>query len=185
MKQIGHVIWISGPVARVKVTEAVQMLEQVELGEDHLVGEVIGLQGDVATLQVYEETAGTEPGAPVFGLGMPLSVELGPGLMGNIFDGIQRPLQALEERSGYYITRGVTADAIDRERLWSFEPLLQAGVEVRAGQILGQVPETALVVHRIMVPPHLRAHLSGSPRRASIGWPTRSHACARMTASRR
>ena len=159
MKQIGHVIWISGPVVRAQVTETVQMLEQVEVGDDHLVGEVIGMHGDVATLQVYEETAGTRPGAPVFGVGMPLSVELGPGLMGNIFDGIQRPLQALEESSSYYISRGVTADSLDRNRRWSFQPLMQTGVEVLAGQVLGQVPETALVTHRIMVPDQVEGPL--------------------------
>ena len=159
MKQAGHVIWINGPVLRARMTANLQMLEQVEVGEEHLVGEVISMQGDVATLQVYEETAGLKPGTPVFGLGMPLGVELGPGLMGAIFDGIQRPLEVLEERSGTFITRGVAAPGLDRARRWIFEPTAEIGIHLEGGEALGQIAETALVTLRILVPPDVRGEL--------------------------
>ena len=94
--QIGEVIWVNGPVVRARGSESTGMLEVVEVGDEHLIGEVIGLERDVITVQVYEETSGLRPGAPVFGTGMPLSVELGPGLAQSIFDGIQRPLPVLE-----------------------------------------------------------------------------------------
>ena len=96
------------------------MLEVVEIGEEHLVGEVIGLNGDIITLQVYEETSGLRPGAPAYGTGMPLSVELGPGLLTSIFDGIQRPLPILEMRSGAFIGRGIKTTPLYHERTWTF-----------------------------------------------------------------
>jgi V/A-type H+-transporting ATPase subunit A len=102
-RQIGHAILVNGPVVRARGSQNVGMLEVVEVGEEHLVGEVIGLERDVLTIQVYEETSGLRPGAPVYGTGMPLSVELGPGLLQSIFDGIQRPLPVLELRSGTFI----------------------------------------------------------------------------------
>jgi V/A-type H+-transporting ATPase subunit A len=159
MKQAGHVTWINGPVLRARMTASLQMLEQIEVGDEHLVGEVIAMQGEIATLQVYEETAGLKPGAPVFGLGMPLGVELGPGLMGAIFDGIQRPLEVLEARSGAFITRGVDAPGLDRERRWAFEPTAEVGAQLTGGESLGQVVETPLVTLRIPVPPDVRGEL--------------------------
>ncbi|MFN2202312.1 MAG: V-type ATP synthase subunit A, partial [Caldilineaceae bacterium] len=105
--QIGTVTWINGPVVRAQGSRDVSMLELVEVGDQRLVGEVIGLKGAEMTLQVYEETSGMEPGAPVYGTGMPLSVELGPGLLRSIFDGIQRPLPVMEMRQGSFIERGV------------------------------------------------------------------------------
>ena len=104
-KQIGEIVWISGPVVRVRGSRQVQMHELVEVGQERLVGEVIGLDDDIMTVQVYEETSGMQPGAPVFFTGLPLSVELGPGLLGSIFDGIQRPLPVLEMRSGAFLIR--------------------------------------------------------------------------------
>ena len=106
-EQVGTVIWISGPVVRARGPRHVGMLELVEVGEEHLVGEVIGLNGDIITAQVYEETSGMRPGAPVFGTGLPLSVELGPGLLKSIFDGVQRPLPLIEMQSGSFIGRGM------------------------------------------------------------------------------
>ncbi len=159
MESVGLVVWISGPVVRARVTGVLQMLEQVEVSEDHLVGEVIGLQGDVATIQVYEETAGVRPGDPIYGTHMPLSVELGPGLLGRIYDGIQRPLEVLAESSGSFIRRGVTAPALDRNRRWSFTPVVKVGTVVHGGEIIATVPETSLVEHRIMVPPDLTGKL--------------------------
>jgi len=136
------------------------MLEQVEVGRDHLVGEVIGLRGDTAIVQVYEETAGVKPGDPIYGMGMPLSVELGPGLIGGIYDGIQRPLEVLAARSGDFIQRGIAAPALDRARRWGLTPMAKPGDVVRGGEILGAVTETALVEHRIMVPPDIAGTLT-------------------------
>src|SRR5512135_3690429 len=102
-KQVGTVTWISGPVIRAQGSRNISMLELVEVGEAHLVGEVIGLDGDITTIQVYEETSGMRPGAPVYGTGLPLSVELGPGLLKSIFDGVQRPLPVIEMRTGSFI----------------------------------------------------------------------------------
>jgi len=144
---------VSGPVVRAEITGHTQMMEQVTVSDYHLVGEVIGLRRDIATIQVYEDTSGIEPGAPVYGTGAPLSVELGPGLIGNIFDGIQRPLETLAQLSGSYIERGVTTAPLDRERRWAFEPAAAVGDRVSGGTILGTVPETPLVTHRVMAPP--------------------------------
>ena len=152
MKQVGYVSWINGPVVRARITGDVQMMEQVEVGEFHLIGEVISMQGDMATIQVYEQTSGVKPGEPVFGIGAPLGVELGPGLLGRIFDGIQRPLELLAERSGNFIARGVTAPSLDRERRWTFQPRLQPGVRLHGGEVMGAVAETVLVEHRVLVP---------------------------------
>jgi V/A-type H+-transporting ATPase subunit A len=157
---VGRVIWISGPVVRAEVTSQTQMLEQVSISDDQLVGEVIGLRRDIATIQVYEDTSGLVPGVPVYGTGAPLSVELGPGLIGGIFDGIQRPLEALAALAGDYIERGVTAPALDRERRWAFTPTATVGERVTGGAVLGTVPETPLVVHRVMVPPDMQGTLT-------------------------
>ena len=159
-QQIGTVTWINGPVVRARGSRQVSMLELVEVGENHLVGEVIGLEGDVITLQVYEETSGMRPGAPVYGTGLPLSVELGPGLLRSIFDGIQRPLPVMEMRSGSFIGRGVHLTPLYRRDRWSFTPQAKAGDEVTGGTTLGTVPETPVVEHRVMVPPDWRGSLT-------------------------
>jgi len=130
-----------------------QMYEVVQVGSLGLVGEVVRVVHDLATIQVYEDTTMLKPGAHVECTGAPLSVSLGPGLLGNIYDGIQRPLPGIEAKSGAWIRRGEKVDALDIEKKWTFEPLVSAGVEVTGGQIIGQVPETPLVMHRIMVPP--------------------------------
>jgi V/A-type H+-transporting ATPase subunit A len=159
-QQVGTVMWINGPVVRVRGSRQVSMLELVEVGEEHLVGEVIGLEGDTMTVQVYEETSGMHPGAPVYGTGMPLSVELGPGLLRGIFDGIQRPLPVMEMRSGSFIGRGVRLTPLYRKDRWHFTPQLRTGDEVSDGAILGTVPETQAVEHRVMVPPDLKGILT-------------------------
>jgi len=156
---IARVTWVSGPVVRAEVTGHTQMMEQVTVGDNRLIGEVIGLRGDIATIQVYEDTSGVRPGDPVHGTGSPLSVELGPGLIGNIFDGIQRPLEALADASGSFIERGVTAMPLDRQRRWAFTPAAAEG-RVSGGTILGTVPETPLVAHRVMVPPDVQGTLA-------------------------
>jgi V/A-type H+-transporting ATPase subunit A len=140
-QQIATVTWISGPVIRARGSRNAGMLELVEVGEEHLVGEVIGLDGDIITIQVYEETSGMRPGAPVFGTGLPLSVELGPGLLHSIFDGIQRPLPVIQMRTGSFIGRGVHLTPLYRKDRWSFTPSLKIGDVVSSDAILGTVPE--------------------------------------------
>jgi V/A-type H+-transporting ATPase subunit A len=136
------------------------MLEVVEVGEDRLIGEVIGLEDDILTIQVYEETSGLHPGVPAYGTGLPLSVELGPGLLGGIFDGIQRPLPVLEMRSGSFLERGIKLTPLYRKALWAFTPQAQVGNRMSSGAVLGSVPETGLIVHRVMVPPDAEGELT-------------------------
>ena len=158
--QVGRVIWVNGPVVRARGSQHIGMLEVVEVGAEHLVGEVIGLEQDVITIQVYEETSGLYPGTPVHGTGMPLSVELGPGLLQSIFDGIQRPLPVLELRSGAFIGRGIKTTPLYRKQKWAFAPHVEVGDVVQAGTILGVVPETPAIEHRIMVPPEISGKLT-------------------------
>ncbi|MBC8448558.1 MAG: V-type ATP synthase subunit A [Chloroflexi bacterium] len=157
---MGIVVWINGPVVRARGSRRVSMLEVVEIGDERLVGEVIGLEDDILTIQVYEETSGLHPGVPVYGTGLPLSVELGPGLLGGIFDGIQRPLPVLEKRSGSFIERGVKLTPLYRKSLWAFSPQVQPGDHVAGGAVLGSVPETGLIEHQVMIPPDVEGELS-------------------------
>jgi V/A-type H+-transporting ATPase subunit A len=159
-RQVGTVTWINGPVVRARGSRQVSMLELVEVGDEHLVGEVIGLEGDIITIQVYEETSGMRPGAPVYGTGMPLSVELGPGLLRSIFDGIQRPLPVLEMRSGSFIGRGVHLTSLYRKDRWNFTPRVKTGDAVTGGAILGTVQETQATEHRVMIPPDVAGTLT-------------------------
>jgi V/A-type H+-transporting ATPase subunit A len=129
------------------------MLELVEVGEERLVGEVIGLRGDIMTVQVYEETAGMQTGAPIFGTGLPLSVELGPGLIQSIYDGVQRPLPLIEKAMGSFISRGARFDPISREKKWKYTPRAKVGDEVKGGMILGTAMETDTFEHHVMVHP--------------------------------
>ncbi len=152
---IGDIIWISGPVIRARGSRNVSMLELVEVGDEHLIGEVIGLSGETITIQVYEETSGLHPGAPVYGTGLPLSVELGPGLLHSIFDGIQRPLPVIEMRTGSFIGKGVHLTPLYRKERWSFTPTVKVGDEVSSGMVLGTVPETPDLLHKVMVPPEV------------------------------
>ena len=144
---------ISGPTVTATGLAGAQMYEVVQVGELGLVGEVVRLIGDRATVQVYEDTTMLKPGAPIRPTGAPLSVWLGPGLVGNIYDGIQRPLPGIQAHSGAWIQRGEKLPALDTAKRWSFEPRVQSGETVIAGQAIGEVAETPLVKHRIMVPP--------------------------------
>jgi V/A-type H+-transporting ATPase subunit A len=155
----GRVEWVSGPVVRAALESPLQMMEMVHVGEARLVGEVIELAGERATLQVYEDTTGLVPGAPVVGMGLPLHVELGPGLLGSIYDGIQRPLELLRARSGDFVARGVEARSLDTARPWSFEPAVQPGQRIQGGVCLGFVPEGDAVRHRVLVPPSVRGEV--------------------------
>jgi V/A-type H+-transporting ATPase subunit A len=159
-EQVGTVTWINGPVIRARGSRHVSMLELIEVGDEHLVGEVIGLEGDMMTAQVYEETSGMRPGAPVFGTGLPLSVELGPGLLKSIFDGVQRPLPVIEMRTGSFISRGMRLTPLYRKNRWKFTPTAKPGDVVAGGAILGSVPETEALEHRVMVPPELSGTLT-------------------------
>ncbi len=133
-----------------------EMYELVRVGEEKLIGEIIGLNEDRAIIQVYEETSGIKPGEPVEGTGRPLSVELGPGLIGSIYDGTQRPLDVIMSKVGYLVKRGVSAFALPRDKKWKFTPKVGKGQEVQEGDVLGIVKETKLVEHRIMVPPGIK-----------------------------
>ena len=149
---MGKIIKVSGPLVVADGMADASMADVVRVGPQHLIGEILNMTGDRASIQVYEETSGLGPGAEVETTGAPLSVELGPGLIENIYDGIQRPLEEIVRRVGANITRGIQVPALDRERLWSFTPTAAAGDAVTGGDVLGTVPETESVLHRIMVP---------------------------------
>ncbi|GAK59872.1 V-type ATP synthase alpha chain [Candidatus Vecturithrix granuli] len=148
----GKVVKVSGPLVVADGMEGVEMYELVRVGEQQLIGEVIELRGTTASLQVYEATEGIGPGAPVYATGSPLVVQLGPGLIGSIYDGIQRPLNVIQEKAGDYIDRGIQADGIDHAKKWRFTPTVAAGAEVQTGDVLGEVKETPIILHRIMTP---------------------------------
>ena len=149
----GNIIKIAGPVIIADGMRGTQMHEMVRVGEAKLIGEIIELEGDTATIQVYEETAGIKPGEVVESTGGPLSVELGPGIMGAIYDGIERPLEIIRSESGDFIARGIQVPSIDKEKKWTFKPVVAVGDKVTGGDIIGEVEETSAVVHKIIVPP--------------------------------
>ena len=146
---------VAGPLIVADGMESVQMFDVVRVSEQRLIGEVIELRGDEASIQVYEETAGLGPGEPVYGTGEPLSVELAPGLIEGIFDGIQRPLNVIYEAAGDRITRGIDLPKLNREKKWNFVPAARVGDKLSGGDILGTVQETPAVLHKIMMPPKL------------------------------
>ncbi len=148
----GKIIKVSGPLVVAKGMSTAKMFEVVYVSDQRLVGEVIGLNGDTASIQVYEETGGVGPGEPVFLTGQTLSVELGPGLLENFYDGIQRPLELMEKESGAFIARGIHVPGINREKKWDFNPMVSSGDTVSEGDIIGEVQETSLINHKIMVP---------------------------------
>src|SRR5574338_134572 len=149
----GRIVWVSGPAVKADGMADAKMYETVSVGDAKLIGEVIRLTGDVAFIQVYESTSGLKPGEPVVGTGNPLSVLLGPGIIGQIYDGIQRPLKDLAEKSGSFIGRGITTTPVDMSKKYKFKPLVKVGDQVGPGSIIGSVQETDLIDHSIMVPP--------------------------------
>jgi len=153
--EFGIIFSISGPVVVAEKMKGAAMYELVRVGVYKLVGEIIRLENDTATIQVYEETSGCQVGDPVWRTGKPLSVELGPGIMDNIFDGIQRPLESIEKLSkGIFIPRGITTVALNRDKKWEFTPAeIQVGDPVSGGDIIGYVKENNLINHRVMIPP--------------------------------
>ncbi len=149
----GRIKRVSGPIVEADGLAGAQMYEVVEVGSLGLAGEVIKVVGSLATIQVYEYTGGLQHGMEVRRTGRPLSLQLGPGLIGSIYDGIQRPLKVLLREAGPFITRGMHAAPLDPERQWHFEPRVKEGDEVRPGQVFGEVPETPAIMHRLLVPP--------------------------------
>lgn len=152
----GKIIWVSGPAVKADGMSSVKMYETVEVGDLKLIGEVIRLTGDVAFIQVYESTSGLRPGETVKGTGQPLSVLLGPGVIGKIYDGIQRPLDEIAQKSGSFIGRGVATTPVDLKKKYKFVPAVKIGDEIGAGSVLGFVEETPLLNHSILVPPDHR-----------------------------
>ena len=146
---------INGPVVTVKNTDSFEMMEMVHVGKQKLVGEIIGITDDITTIQVYEETTGRKPGDPVEGTGAPMNVLLGPGIIDNIFDGIERPLKAIEEEAGAFINRGSSVSALDDKKLWNVTMKVKVGDKLEGGQIYATLPETPIIEHRLMVPPEL------------------------------
>lgn len=149
----GKIVWVSGPAVKADGMAAAKMYETVTVGNAKLIGEVIRLTGDVAFIQVYESTSGLTPGEPVVGTGNPLSVLLGPGIIGQIYDGIQRPLKELSKKSGSFIGRGIVTTPVDMDKKYHFVPSVAVGDTIKAGDIIGTVKETELIDHGIMVPP--------------------------------
>ena len=146
---------INGPVVTVRDADCFEMMEMVHVGTQNLVGEVIGITDKLTTIQVYEETTGLKPGDPVTGTGAPMNVLLGPGIIDNIFDGIERPLKAIEEKSGAFISRGAAVSSLDTERLWAVTMKIKPGDRLEGGQIYATLPETPIIEHRLMLHPEL------------------------------
>ena len=159
---MGKVIKVSGPLVVADGLAEANVSDVVRVGEQNLVGEILNMSGDSASIQVYEETSGLGPGAAVVTTGMPLSVELGPGMLENIYDGIQRPLPEIRKATGDTIARGVNIPALDREKEWDFVAVAKEGDIVGQGDVLGTVQETTAILHKIMVPPGIR--------RATVKW---------------
>jgi len=150
----GRIVWVSGPAVKADGMSSAKMYETVKVGESKLIGEVLRLTGDVAFIQVYESTSGLKPGEDVIGTGQPLSVLLGPGILGRIYDGIQRPLDEIAEKSGAFIGRGITTSPVDMKKKYRFNPLVKKDDTIFGGSVLGTVEETPLLTHKILVPPN-------------------------------
>ncbi len=149
----GTIKSIAGPLVIGKGMKGCEMYEVVRIGNEGLMGETIRLDGDEAYIQSYEDTSGLKPGEKIVRTGEPLSVELGPGIIKNFYDGIQRPLLRIKEQSGDFIARGIDVPGLDYEAKWEFTPVAEVGADVEAGDVLGTVPESGVVTHKIMVPP--------------------------------
>lgn len=153
---VGKIWRISGPLVIAEEMRGSQVYEVVEVGKEALIGEIIGLEGDRAIIQVYEDTGGLTVGEKIVGTGRPLVAELGPGIVGGVYDGLQRPLSELEVLAGPFIRRGIRAYSLSRDKKWHFTPKIKPGDKISGGEILGIVPETPLIEHRILIPPDVR-----------------------------
>ena len=177
---MGIIVRISGPVVIAEDVENAKMFDVVRVGKLKLVGEIIKIVGNRSTIQVYEDTSGIRPGEDVQNTGRPLSVELGPGLLKSIYDGIQRPLDVIREKSGNFIGRGITAPSLDPNKTWDFKPIVNKGDEVVPGKIIGTVQETGIIEHKIMVPPNV----SGKITKISEGKMTINDTVAEITSGK-
>ena len=151
---------VNGPVVTVRGGKGLAMMDMVNVGKEGLIGEVVGVQGDVTTVQVYEDTSGLAPGEPVVSQGAPMSITLGPGLLTNIFDGIARPLKAIEAASGPFISRGLNIPTLDTSKKWDTTILVKEGDELRPGSVYAQCQETSLILHRCIVPQGLSGRVT-------------------------
>src|SRR6056297_1817832 len=152
VREDGVIESVSGPVVTATDLDA-RMNDVVYVGDEGLMGEVIEIEGNITTIQVYEETSNVAPGEPVENTGEPLSVDLGPGMLDSIYDGVQRPLDVLEEKMGAFLDRGVDAPGIDLEKTWEFSPEVNEGDVVEPGDVVGSVEETVSIEHKVLVPP--------------------------------
>lgn len=157
----GRIVKVAGPVVVAEGMKGARMYDVVRVGEENLIGEIVELHGDQASVQVYEDTVGIGPGEKVVNTGAPLSVELGPGLISSIYDGIQRPLDQLVELQGSFIKRGSAMPGLKRETKWAFKPTIENGTSVSGGDVLGEVQESSLLLHKIMVPPRISGTVEG------------------------
>lgn len=155
----GTIIKVSGPLVVAEGLGDANVSDVVRVGPDRLIGEILNMTGDSASIQVYEETSGLGPGAEVESSGMPMSVELGPGMLENIYDGIQRPLPEIRELTGATISRGTDVPALNRKKKWTFTPTAHEGDELTGGDVIGTVQETSAILHKIMVPPNMSGKL--------------------------
>ncbi len=160
MEVKGKITKINGPIVKAEGLREAGMLDVVEVGQIGLIGEIIRNEGNIATIQVYEDNTGMKPGEPVISHRRPLSVELGPGLIGSIYDGIQRPLIELEKHSGPFIQRGEKTSALSRDKKWLFTPTVKKGDKVKPGQVIGEIQETQLIKTKIMVPPEIQGEIT-------------------------
>ncbi len=151
-ERTGTIVKVAGPLVIAEDIPGAKMYEMVYVSEKRLFGEIIEIKGNLSSIQVYEDTSGIGPGDPVFSTGMPLSVELGPGMIGSIYDGVQRPLDVLKEKYGDFIVRGSYEPALSRTKKWHFKPIVKKGDEVTQGDVLGEVQETLAITHKILVP---------------------------------
>jgi len=150
--KVGTIVKVSGPLVEAKGMEEANVYDVVQVSEDKLIGEIIEMREDIASIQVYEETTGIGPGEPVYTTGEPLSVELGPGILEKMFDGIQRPLESVQDLTGDFLTKGVDIPSLDRKKKWYFTPTVSVGDFVSEGDIIGTVQETSVIEHRILIP---------------------------------
>jgi V/A-type H+-transporting ATPase subunit A len=157
----GKIIKVAGPVVVAEGMTGARMYDVVRVGGENLIGEIVELHGDLASIQVYEDTVGIGPGEEVINTGAPLSVELGPGLISSIYDGIQRPIDELRKLQGDHILRGSTIPGLNSDTKWHFKPTVENGTTVSQGDVIGEVAETVLVLHKIMVPPDLSGTVEG------------------------
>lgn len=156
---MARIIKVSGPLVIAEGCLGAKMYDMARVSHEKLIGEIVELKKDLASIQVYEETSGIGPGEPVYLTGEPLSVELGPGLVGSIYDGIQRPMDIIRLKQGDFVKRGLEIPALDREKKWYFKPKLKKGDSVKEGDVLGEVFETPLILHKIMIPPRIKGKI--------------------------